>query len=281
MILNNRIIWDDNGVLKDLSSKLNNIHESGQVIDFETSDALYIGSDLPFNHRFFEVVAANSNSAAVSVYLWDGTSWNAAVDILDQTVTSGASLAKSGHISWVKPKNKQWIKQDTDYGSGITGISSLVIYNLYWAKITFSASVSVTTSIRFIGQKFSDDSDLKSLWPDLIRADAFAQWPSQPKSNWDEQHFEASESVIKELKRKGQIISESQILNWEIFREASAHKCAEIIMNSMGKDWSEPRDKASKYFQQAINSWLFDIDRNADTILDASEKSISSVVVRR
>jgi hypothetical protein len=281
MILNNRIIWDDGGTLKDLSAKLNNIHESGQIVNFESGDALYIGSDLPFNHRYFEVVSVNSNASIISVSLWDGTQWNSAVDLLDQTSTAGVALSKSGHVSWVKPKNKQWVRQDTDSGSGITGLSSLVIYNLYWAKITFSANVSGTTSVRFIGQKFSDDNDLKTLWPDLVRADAYAQWPSQPKTNWDDQHFEASEYVIRALKRKGQLISSSQILNWEIFREASAHKCAELIMNSMGKDWAEPRDKAAKYFNEAIELWLFDIDKDSDTILDDHEKTVSSVVIRR
>jgi hypothetical protein len=281
MILNNRLIWDDGGSLVDVSAALNDFHEQVKVVDFQSSDKLYIGSDLPFNHRYFEVVSPNANACVMSVELWNGSSWSSAVDVLNQTSVSGVALAQSGHLSWVKAKTSNWVKQDTDANSGVTGLSSLSIYGLYWARISFSAAMTGTTSLRFVGQKFSDDTDLRSLWPDLIRADAFAQWPYQPKTTWNEQHHEASEYVIRELKRKGQIVSSSQVLNWEIFREASAHKCAEIIMNSMGKDWMEPRDKAAKYFDEAINAWIFDIDKNKDTLLDASERDVSSVVIRR
>lgn len=281
MIHNNRLIWDDGGTLKDLSAALNDMQAATKVVDFQSGDYLYIGSDLPFNHRYFEVVSPNAVTASVSVQLWNGNSWASAVDKIDQTDVGGVTLAQSGHLSWVKSKSEQWVKQDTNANSGITGLSNLIIYDLYWARLSFSANLTGTTSLRFVGQKFSDDTDLRSLWPDLIRSDAFAQWPYQPKTNWDDQHHEASEYVIRALKRKGQLVSASQILNWEIFREASAHKCAELIMNSMGKDWMEPRDKAAKYFDEAIEAWIFDIDRNKDTLLDASERDVSTVVIRR
>jgi hypothetical protein len=282
MILNNRIIFSDNGVLSDLTTSLNDYRAGDSVTAaVATEDYLYLGSDLPFNHRYVEIGTANDQASVLSVEYWSNGAWVSAVDVLDQTAVAGKSLAQSGHISWVADKRKSWSKKDTD--DGVTGLSTLTIYNLYWARFKWSANLKASTSIKFMGQKFSGDADLKGRYPDLGLSNVYAQWPNQSptKTNWDEQHYEAAEEIIKDLRKKGAIYSGSQILNWELFREASVHKTASIVMNAFGKDFKEPVEKAEKDYANAMNLFLFEVDQNKNTLLDEHEALPSLDVFRR
>lgn len=275
MIQNNRIIYSDNGVLTDYSVKLNDFrYLSGAIPMVASEDILYVGSDLPFNHRYIEMGTVNTNSISLLVDLWDGKQWEAAVDIIDQT----SGLAQSGHLSWQKSKYENWVRDDTDK---VTGLTSIVIYNMYWARIKVSANLSAGTTLSFMGQKFSDDASLAGYWPELTVANTYLQWPKQPKTTWDEQHYEATEVIIRDLKKKGEIATSAQVLNWELFKEASSHKTAEIIMNSFGKDYVELRDKAAKYYDDALNMFIFHTDKNNNTLIDPDEAVPSLSLVRR
>jgi hypothetical protein len=276
---NNRIIYSDNGVLTDYSVELNDFRSGTSSFTFVAAeDAFYVGSELPFNNRFIEIGTANVNASVVSVELWNGSSWVAAVDVVDETSVSGKSLAQSGHISWSKSKEMLWSQEDTET---ITGLTTLKIFDLYWAKFKFSADLSAST-IKYIGQKFSNDSVLAGFWPEISISSTKAQWPVQPKNDWNEQHYEASQIVIRDLRQKAVLISGNQILNWELFQEACAHRCAEIIMNSFGKDWIEMVEKAHDYYTAALDSvWTYQIDKNGNIRIDESERITDSRIVRK
>lgn len=279
MILNNRIIYSDNGVFTDLSVALNDYHVgTSTVAVVAAEDAIYVGSDLPFNHRFIEVTTANDQTSVMSVELFDGSSWNAAVDVIDQTAASGRTLAQSGSVSWNKDKRKGWARRDT---ADIPALSSLVIYNLFWARFKFTANLKSTTALGFVGQKFSNDTELAGYWPQLVRSEVYAQWDAGTKTSWNEQHYQSAEKIIQDLKKKGVIYTDAQVLNWEIFKEASIHKTAEIIMNAFGKDWEKPRDEAKARYADALDLFLFEIDKNQNTLLDESETIPTIDVVRR
>lgn len=280
MLLNNRIIWKDNSDLKDISAPLSDFASNNQVIDFVSAeDALYFGSDMPFNHRFFDLVVVNSAASSVSVSIWDGTEFNAAVDLIDLTKSSaGASLAQSGIISWVTDRNKTWSREDTT--ENISDLSTLKIYNMFWVKLTFSANLSALMSLNYIGHKFCDDSNLTGLYPELGLS-AIKDSFKSGKTDWEEQEILASETVIRDLRVKRELWSSNQILEWERFQEAAVHKTAELIFSSFGQDYENDRDRARRYYKEAIGSSRGGIDKNADGRLQIEEKFTISEFRRR
>lgn len=279
MIRQNRIIYSDNGVLTDISSELNNFHSGTKAFTFVAAeDAIYIGSDLPFNQRHFELSAFNAaTSATISVSLWGSSGWESAVDVADGTSTSGKSMGQSGVVEWVPERGKSWIKQDTD--NTITGLSSLKIYNLYWAKITFSANISFTAS--FLGYKFATDEQVGSLYPELALSTTIAQFATG-KTTWFEQHCRCAEMIVRDLVSKELIASGNQLLDWSKFSESSIHKLAHIVFTAFGDDYKDNLAQADKdYYSSLQNGIRYGVDKNKNATLDLSESFGSVGVVRR
>jgi len=270
MLSNQRIIHSDNGVLEDKSVELNNLFTTNATIDLAvTDDYLYIGSDLPFNHRYFEVTTANTNTSAMSVEIWNGSEWNAAVDVIDQTSASGRTLAQSGYISWTTDRNESWGMDETT--ENVTGLTTLKIYNMYWVRLKVSASLSGTTAVGYVGFKFANDDDLGGRYPDLVGStimDAF----ETGKTNWNEQHFLAAEDIIKDIRRKRIAWNANQITDWEQFNLAAVHKVALIIMQSFGDDYKDNRLDAKREYEDAMNLKVFTIDSNMDGHIQTDER---------
>lgn len=280
MLNNNRVIWDDNGTLKDLSQSLNNYHSSTSVIDFVSAeDAIYIGSDLPFNHRYFDVSVVNAAAATVSVSIWNGSEWESAVDVIDQTSNGSAPLSASGIVSWTPDRNGSgWSRESTS--ENVTGISTLKIYNLYWAKMTYSANLTGTLALRYVGHKFSSDEDLIAYYPELNSSSLKTAFKAG-KTDWNEQHFAAAEKIIKDLRQQGHIWSRNQILNWELFTIASVHAVAGIVFRAFGDDYKDNLVQASKDYWDALNLKSFEVDKDADGRFDTYERFNNSIMLRR
>lgn len=276
MLLSNRIIYSDNGVLSDLSVNLNDYKAGTEAVTVTASeDCIFIGSEFPFNHRYISIDGVgNAQASVVSVELWDGRNFNPAVDIIDQTAVAGATLSKSGHISWVMDKdNIGWVRDDTTRSNGsesITGLGTLTIYDLYWAKLSFSADLDAV-SFKFSGQRFSDDVDLATYYPELLLTNTLCSFEAS-KTNWDDQHFEAASIVARDLRRKGVVFSVNQILDWEILKEAAVHKVAEVVFNAFGDDFRDNRNQARIDYQSSLDIDLFNVDRNMNTRIDPNER---------
>lgn len=273
MLMSSRIIWSDNGVIKDLSVNQNSYVTGSDVIDYTTAqDYIYIGGDFPFNHRYFDVSSANAVSSTLTVDLWDGTQWLPAVDVIDQTSIAGASVAQSGVISWRPSETSSWVRFDTNNaGSTITGLSSLKIFGLYWARLSWSSSFTGTTAVKFIGQKFSDDNDMYVFYPEFSLTNVKAQFLAG-KTNWNEQHLQSAVEIIRDLKKMQVALGRDQILDWEIFKEPSVHKTAAMIYQGFGKDFFENADRAEKKYKESLENNIKMIDKTNDAKLDVSEK---------
>lgn len=285
MIRDNRIIFEDDTTLRDLSANLNKWVSGTETFEFVSADdRLYIGSALPFNHRYFLVSTVNSNASVVSVEIWDGDEWVAAKDVIDETDVSGVSLGQSGNISWTPDKDEFWSRDDTDDMTS-SGIETLEIYNLYWARLTWSADFSASTALQFVGQKFSEDVDLGVYYPHLNTSAQRLKFNNgvSGKNDWADQHFAAAEEIIRILEARSDkiIFNRNQILRWDIFKEAAAHKVAEIIYNAYGDDKKDDAERARKYFDEAMTRGVFSIDLDADGRLDEDERFRSSSIVRR
>ena len=263
---------ENNTTLTDISLEMNDLFSGTKTIDFVAADDyIYIGSDLPFNHRYFQMSTVNSGSASVaSVAIWDGSAWNNAVDLLDGTAVSGVSMAQSGIISWSTDRNKSWAQEETT--ENISALSTLKIYNLYWVRIGWSVNWGGSTALQYCGHKFADDNILAGLYPDLGRT-AVKTAHTSGKTTWNDQHVISAEAIISQLRKDRVISSPSQVFSWEMFQLAGAHKCAEIVLAAFGEAKKEERDYAKKQYDEAMNQIVFNNqDKNADGHLDDGEK---------
>lgn len=282
---NQRVLYSDNGVLEDITLKVNNFRDRTYSLAYKTGDYLYIGVDLPFNHKYFDLVTANAIVLQPTIETWDGSEWDLAVDILDETqegtTNPDASLGQSGTISFKTDEDETgWGCDDT---KDIPELNSAIIYNKYWLRISWNANF--TTTINHIGQKFCSDDDLYGFYPDLDNQDlrdCFVRTePEGTKLDWIEQEIQAVEAITREMRARHILWTPNQILDFEILRNAAIHKTAEIILGALGTAYEENRKLASEKYKEAFNLDKFNVDKNANSNLDCGEDKVTVSYLRR
>ena len=168
-----RILFSDNGTIRDLTTNLSKYKSGTETIDYVTAeDAIYVGSRYPFNGFYLKMGSTvNAVSAEMSIEYWSGRSrsFQSAVEVIDET----NAFSNSGHITFVTDKDEGWVREDTSSDQGgqeIEELNTVRIYDRYWAKITFNQTLTVGVELSFVGQKFSNDDDLGAEYPDLNRS---------------------------------------------------------------------------------------------------------------
>jgi hypothetical protein len=272
-----RIIYGDNGTLSDWTTSLNVYAQGSETFTFVAAeDFIYIGQIAPFNHFYVKLSTPSTASTTMSIQYYSGSSWENAVEVLDET----DGFKQSGFVSFVPSRSQGWVRQDTSGGGTITALSSVEIYDKYWARIKFSADLDASTVLSWIGNKFSDDNDLAAEYPDLVRSNVLTAFKSG-KTDWEEQHVKAADLIISELVRKKIIYAKGQILNKETFLLPSVPKVAEIIFNSFGDDYGDNRKSARNEYEKRINKSIYDVDLNEDGRLDVGEVDFRQGFMRR
>lgn len=267
-----RVIYNDGSTLTDVSLEVNSFREGSFTLSFN-NDFIYIGSVLPFNHKYFDMGATvNAVSAVVNVELWSGSGsgWKTAVDIIDETDVSGVSLAQDGNIRFKPDRNDfTWTKEQDSFD--VTGLETTNIYDMYWCRFSWDAVLTPSIIINNIGHLFSDDNALFSEYPELQTSALFSQWESG-KTSWEEQHFISAESIIRDLVSKHIILKADQMLEPETFQAASIHKCARIIFGGLGPAYEDRQKAAGQAYHQSLNLSRFNVDTNANAINDNVDK---------
>jgi len=267
--MDRRVIYSDNGTLSDKSVDMENYHAGSLTMTLlAAEDAIYIGSRLPFNHLYFKVDTANTNASVMSISYWDGSTFASVVDLIDETASSGKSLAQSGFVTWTPNKNTGWQREDTE---DITALSDVVIYDQYWLKVSFSADLSADVVLSWVGQVFSDDNDLGAEYSDLARSAMISAFESG-KTTWQEQHVTAAKVIIQDLISKGLIIEKEQILERNDFKLASVSKCAEIIYGGLGDDYKDNKEAARNEYRNRIAKVLPKVDKDRNAREDSYER---------
>lgn len=248
----------------DVSIKVNDFRVTSYAATYTAGEYFYIGSSSPINNLWIEMsTPATSTAGSPTVKVWWGNAWVDVVDTLDYT----AGLTKSGRIAWTLDRLKGWdMEQDS---ADVTGLSATAVYDLYWARISWASSF--TAGILYMGQKFSDDTAFASFYPDLMQAGIMSGYKAA-KTTWDEQHFMASEAVIKDLAKRSFITARGQVFSWQLLEEASCHKAAEIIYGAFGLPYKEHVLNARKNYEQEIGQRLLGLDSNKDGHLDVLER---------
>lgn len=120
MLVNQRILLASGSSFTDASVELNDLNAGTFNLSLTSSKYLYLGSDLPFNHRFFYISTANTVAANLNVQIWDGSDWNDAVDIIDQTSIAGTSETGEVKASALIGKIKYTAKASGSNGNAVT-----------------------------------------------------------------------------------------------------------------------------------------------------------------
>ena len=270
-----RFIYSNNSVLQNYTEEINNYHVGETTVTFVAAeDAFYIGSNLPFNHVYFLMGSTvNAETASMTVSLWDGAEWEPVAELIDNTSSSGATLAQSGFIEFVPDKNEGWSYDDTvttDGNEEVTGLGDVTIYDKYWLKITSSADLTADLNIKWIGQIFSDDDDLGSEYPELLLSDMLTAIEAG-KTDYQEQSVRAAGIIIKDLKRKNVIYDKNQILERDSLMLASVSKTAELIYAMLGDDYNDNKLAVKKEYSERLSSAFPIIDTNNNARTDMQE----------
>lgn len=271
-----RIIFSDNGVLRDFSTNLSNFQQGTETLDYVAAeDKLFIGSPFPFNHKYFKVSVQNTNAAVLSIKLWDGSEFVDSVEIIDETSVGGIPINQTGYISWVPDKEETWTREDTVIRNQekVTGLGNITIYDNYWAEFTWDADFDITTALSFVGNLFSNDDDLAAEFPDLVRSDTLNGFESG-KTDWEEQHIKAAELLIEDIQGQHVITDGNQILDRRAFKNSSVQKAAEIIYNAFGDDFEDQRLAALKEYQKRLGRDILNLDLNSNARLDSVERRV-------
>lgn len=270
MLHDQRVLFSNNGTISDLTVNLNEFRSGTEVIDFVAAeDYIFIGSFLPFNHKQIDVSVANDTSTVASVDVWDGSSWNAAVDVIDRTDSSGVSLAQDGVLSWTTDIDKSWGRERES--TNVTGLSGTKIFDMYWIRLSWSADWNALTALQFVGQKFSVDADIYAYYPDLNDSNLQGAFASG-KTDWNDQHYIAAQRIVRDLKKNNSILSGDQILDFDMFEEISIHAVAMVVYWGLGQ--YDQHDKAKAQYENALKVGFLNLDRDLDGRLEPVERTL-------
>jgi hypothetical protein len=227
------------------------------TFELQTSDSFYVGYHGRFSARYFVIDTANTNAATITVEYWNGSTWTAVTDLVDQTSLGGKTLAQSGFMSW--ENDSTWAK---------TTVASL---ELYWIRIKTSANLSSGTTIQAIQNLFSDDTLLRAYYPELVTN---SQYLPEGRTNFLEQHLAAKDLVVLRMKQRQLIDDESQIIDVNDVAIGAVHACAWLIVNPIASSdpSKELRDSALKQFNEEMNRLNKSVDQNNDGVVSEVER---------
>jgi len=248
----------------EITKQIDRLDTINYALTYTTGNYIYIASDFPFNQLYIKLGAVvNAISTSMTVeYLADG--WTSVAELRDET----SALSTSGNIEFTPNRNSSW-KRTTD--SSEAGLTTVVYYK-YWTRISFASDLTAAVLLSFMGNKFSDDSDLFDEYPVFDDA-AFLSAFKTSKTTWEEQHIKAAVQIVADLQRKNIIVAPEQILERKRFIGASVCKCAEIIFTSFGNDYIEQRKAAKEEYSKRLDLSQYSIDKNNNAILEIKEKT--------
>lgn len=264
-----RLFYSDNGSLTDWTISVGDYKNGTVTFSFDPAqDYIYIGNNAPFNHFYLKMGSTvNASNATISIEYWDGNNWHEVIETMDET----EGFSQSGFITWVPDKNSAWQRSNTNQdGQQITGLTSLQIYDLYWARVKVAGTVDPSLEIKWLGQKFSDDNDLGAEYPDLVRSATKTAFEAG-KTDYEEQAIRAAEVIVQDLIKHNIIWSKNQVLDRDEFKLASVCKTAEIIYNAFGDDYLDQKQQSRQEYDSRFKKLIFSVDRNEDGQLSVGE----------
>lgn len=273
MFINNRVIHKDDTVLTDVSAICSDPYAGKQALTVVAAqDALYLGSDFPFNHRFLMLGAKNSVAGSLSAHIWgDDGEWVAVEDFQDFTKdAAGVPLAQNGLIRFALPVDSSWRREvDSSTVEDLEGLATPAKAN-FWLRISFSAAF--VFELEYVGFRFARDQDLNTYYRDLLSERIRTAFNGGTAlDSYDTVHVVAAEEIITALRKEELAFSGNQVLNPELFTSAACHKLAEIVYSQLKNQ--ERMEFAQAKYREAMSARAWDIDRDQDGRPDTDEKA--------
>lgn len=270
-----RVFYSDNGTLADYSLEAQTNGETVPASLVTGEDFIYVGQYFPFNNVYFEPLAVNDNASVMRVDYWDGRAWRAGVDVIDATKSQGKTLARAGVIQFSPDIDFSWSRvSDTTKNGEPPELSSLEIYDLFWARFKVSASLTTTTTLRKVGYSFTTGEMLTAIDPEIN--EYLVPWGGVSKTSWAEQIQLASMHVVADLKSKGLIVAPGNILRFDDVSLPCAYRTLAVIYSRLGEAFAARKDDALKQYGELLNIQRFTLDRDNNARVDRSE--IANVV---
>jgi hypothetical protein len=263
----NRYIYHyDNGTFVNYSKELEDYNIGTAALSIVAAqDYIIIGTAQPFNFLYFKSSSASVDTSLIeSIEVYNSPEWSEVVDISDETVVAGKTMAQSGFVTFLPDRKESWNRvYDTRDESFF---SSIAVYDMYWTRIKFTADCAFTLS--WVGQLFSNDTEMAHIYPDLMRTkvkDLFG-------SDYQDQAKVAADIIIKDLISKKMVWNENQILHRQDLNVASIHRVAEIVYGARGAAYEDDRAKAKARYEEALIKSSPVVDLDEDGIAIAPEK---------
>lgn len=238
------------GVVTDISSLVTDINHAGYSVTLDTTDAIFIGTPLPFNALFLRLgTNLNTNASNILFSFWDASTFRQFLSVQDGTKATTATLSQSGIVQLIAKDEYMPCSHDSKYLAEI-GIDGY--YDLYWTKISVSA-LTTAIDLLYVGQLFLEsDNALYMEYPDL-KANQYKLAFSPAKVDFLDQRIIATDRTISELIAKNVVSQPQQFMDWRVMKEAALHKTAELIYKSLGVKYKEDAATANKSFVAALD----------------------------
>ncbi len=266
-----RVLDGDNGTITDVS--LANQDESSTIaMDLVVSeDYIYVGQHFPFNNIYFDVNTVNAVSADISIDYWagQGNGWVAGVDILDDTSSAGVPLAKSGVVQFSPDRKYSWHRiNDTENEPMPAGLETITIYNVYWMRISYNATLTAGTLLNRIVYLFTRSQQLDNIDTQINRfLDSF----ESGKTDWEDEIVTASQMLVADLRRRGLVTHYGQVLRFEDVTLAADLKTLILIYQNLGPGFRQKLEDARADYEKTLDMGRYTFDKNNDAFTDSGE----------
>lgn len=261
------VLHDDNSTFVDNSVSAHDFSRDNFSFVYTTSeDFLYVGYRKPISAIYVEMGTANTNAATLTLKYYNGSSFTAVSDFIDET----KAMTRSGFVRWTRNLT----------GEATTTVNST---SLYWYQLSYDATFSAGTTIRGLNIVFADDQDLKTRVPGITSSSFL---PSG-ESTHILAHVAARDEIIQKIRNNGEFmqtvstgefkeIDAFSLLEVEQIREAAKFKALAVIFEDLT---DSPDDiymvRAKMYedkFNKAMDMFFLSIDKDDDGLKDRSEE---------
>ena len=261
------VLHDDDGSFTDHSTSAQDYSRDAFSLVLTTSeDNLYIGYFKPINAVYIETGTANTNSTDLTLKYYNGTSFTAVSDFIDES----KGITRSGFV--------RWDRNLTDETKTTVNSSEK-----YWYQLSYDATFSAGTTIQGLNIVFADDQDLKTRVPAITSS----KFLPSGETTQILAHVAARDEIIQQLRNHGKFmqsvanaefkdVDAFSLLEIEQIREAAKFKALQIIFEDLT---DSPEDiymeRAKMYkseFDRAMNLFFLSLDSDDDGFLDRGEE---------
>lgn len=145
-----KVYWDDTSTVTGISFYMLNYARDPIVMHLLPTHYLYFGKNKPFNAIYVEMAHNSNVNTSLIIEYFNGTSYTPVENLLDDTI----AFTRSGFIQFDRPTDWQ--------------IQTIGGEDQYYLRISVADGISNNTSFQGMNIVFSDDMDLKSIYPGIM-----------------------------------------------------------------------------------------------------------------